>query len=321
LSAFNGQATTGTWSLRISDTIGFYEGWFYGASLELCTSGGGGGSDDLIFEDGFEAGGFGRWTSTSTLDGGDLSVNAAAALVGTRGMSILIDDTRALYVTDDTPNAEARYRARFKFAPNSLVMANNQAHYLFYGYKGTSTLITRLEFRFSSGAYQLRGAVRRDDNTWKTSGWYTISDAPHSVELAWQAATTVGANNGSLTLWIDGTQKGLLSGIDNDTHRVDRIRLGAIAGLDTGTRGSYYFDSFKSTRTTYIGPTATGDGANETGDSSTTATASPGEANVVEEDLTLDDVGIDVEGEEEETQGEEEETGLTQQIYLPLINR
>ncbi|MCB0125551.1 MAG: S8 family serine peptidase, partial [Caldilineaceae bacterium] len=152
LNAFNGQATTGTWTLNVSDTVGFYEGWFHGASLELCTSGGDGGTNDLIFEDGFESGNFGRWTSTSTLDGGDLSVNAAAALAGTRGMSILIDDTRALYVTDDSPNAESRYRARFWFDPNSLVLANNQAHYLFYGYQGTSTVITRLELRINNGA-------------------------------------------------------------------------------------------------------------------------------------------------------------------------
>jgi serine protease len=319
LSAFDNQATAGTWSLNVSDMVGFYVGWFYGASLELCTSGsgGGGGTTDLIFEDGFESGNFGRWSATSTLDGGDLSVNTAAALVGTRGMKILIDDTRALYVTDDSPNAEARYRARFKFDPNSLVMANNGAHYLFYGYQGASTLITRLEFRFSNGAYQLRGAVRRDNNTWQTSSWNTISDAPHSIELDWRAATTGGANNGSLTLWIDGTQKGVLSGVDNDTHRVDRIRLGAIAGLDAGTSGSYYFDAFKATRQSYIGPTAALDSVDGTMAGDAAATESAVEANVVEEDLSLDDVGI----EEDETEVEDEKTTPQQQLFLPFISR
>jgi hypothetical protein len=312
LSAFDGQATTGVWTLSISDNVGAYEGWLYGVSLEVCGSGGGG---DLIFEDGFETGNFGRWTSTSTLDGGDLSVNAAAALVGTRGMSIFFDDTVALYVTNDTPNAESRYRARFKFDPNTLVLPNGQAHYIFYGYQGSSTVMLNLEFRISNGAYQLRGALRRDDNTWATSSWYTISDAPHAIELAWQAATAPGANNGSLTLWIDGVQKGVLSKIDNDTRRVDRIRLGAIAGLDAGTKGRYYFDGFKSTRTNYIGPTAAAAGGEEVLDSADTNEDSQADAPVIEEDLSLDDVGI---VEEDGQVGEQEET--SQQIYLPFTS-
>ncbi|MEZ4867182.1 MAG: S8 family serine peptidase [Caldilineaceae bacterium] len=296
LSALDGQATTGAWRLSISDNVGGYEGWFDGASLEFCSSGG----SDLIFEDGFESGSFGRWTSTSTLDGGDLSVGAAAALVGTRGMSILIDDMVALYVTDDTPNAEARYRARFRFDPNSLVLPNGLAHDIFYAYQGASTVIMRLEFRINNGVYQLRSAVRNDSSTWKTSSWYTISDAPHAVEVDWRAATAAGANNGSLTLWLDGTQKGVLSAIDNDTRRVDRIRLGAIAGLDAGTQGAYYFDDFKSTRQNYIGPTAVAAATDETDNSVFEAGA-----NVMEEDLSLDDIG-DVK--EDEAAGAEEVT-------------
>lgn len=95
-------------------------------------------------------------------------------------------------------------------------------------------MVVRLEFRSSNGAYQLRGAVRNDGSTWKASSWFNLSDAPHALEVDWCAATAPGANNGSLTLWIDGVQKGVLSRVDNDTRGVDRIRLGAIAGLDAG---------------------------------------------------------------------------------------
>ena len=35
---------------------------------------------------------------------------------------------------------------------------------------------------------------------------------------------------------------------------VDRVRLGALSGIDTGTRGTYYFDAFESHRQNYIGP-------------------------------------------------------------------
>ena len=66
----------------------------------------------------------------------------------------------------------------------------------------------------------------------------------------------MGANNGGLTFWIDGVQKANLTGNDNDTRRIDRVRLGATSGLDTGTRGTYYFDAFESRRQQYIGPAA-----------------------------------------------------------------
>jgi hypothetical protein len=55
---------------------------------------------------------------------------------------------------------------------------------------------------------------------------------------------------------FDGTQQADVTGIDNDTWRVDRSRLGALSSLDAGTSGTYYFDAFESCRSNYIGPMA-----------------------------------------------------------------
>jgi hypothetical protein len=210
-------------------------------------------SSGLIFADGFESGDLFAWTS-STTDLGDLGVSGAATLVGSKGLQALIDDNTAIYVTDDTPTAEPRYRARFYFDPNSIPMASGDTHDIFYGYSGTSTDVLRVRFRFRNGNYQLRAALRNDRSTWTNTGWYTISDAPRAIELDWQAATAAGANNGGLTLWIGGVQQANLTGVDNDTRRIDRVGLGAVTGIDTGTRGTYYFDAFESRRQTYIGP-------------------------------------------------------------------
>jgi hypothetical protein len=206
------------------------------------------GGSDLIFADSFESGNFSAWSS-NTNDGGDLSVSPAAALVGSQGMQAVIDDNNAIYVTDDTPNAEPRYRVRFYFDPNSISMAGGDNHFIFQGYAGSSTLILRIQFRFSSGNYQIRTALRDDGSGWTNTNWFTISDAVHFVELDWWAAS-----NGGLTLWIDGTQRADLTGVDNDTRRIDRVRLGAAAGIDTGTRGTYFFDAFESRRQSFIGP-------------------------------------------------------------------
>jgi hypothetical protein len=210
-------------------------------------------SSDLIFKDGFESGNLSAWSSQTT-DSGDLNVSANAALVGSQGMRAVIDDNNAIYVTDDTPNAERVYRARFYFDPNSISMTSGDAHPIFIGYSGTSPAVVRVLFRFSSGAYQIRGNLRNDGTGWTNSSWLPISNAPHSIEIYWQAATSAGANNGRLTLWIDGAQKADLTGVDNDTRRIDRVRLGAVTGIDSGTRGTEYFDAFESRRQTYIGP-------------------------------------------------------------------
>jgi hypothetical protein len=111
-----------------------------------------------------------------------------------------------------------------------------------------------VEFRNFSGAYQIRAKVLNDSSAFVNTNWFPVSDAPHVIELDWRAATAVGANNGGLTLWIDGAQQADLANVDNDTWRIDRIRLGAVAGVDTGTRGTVYFDAFESRRQTYIGP-------------------------------------------------------------------
>ena len=209
---------------------------------------------DLIFRDGFEVGTLTAWSSSVT-DSGDLRVSTTAALGGSSfGMQAVLDDNVPIYVVDSTPSAEAQYRARFYFDPNTITMSNNNAHYILYGYSGTSLVVTRIEFRYSSGNYQLRAAILTDGRTWRTTNWFTIADATHTVEISWLASTAVGANNGSLTFWIDGQQRASLTGVDNDTHRIETVRLGALAGIDNGTRGIYFFDTFESRRFSYIGP-------------------------------------------------------------------
>src|SRR5687767_13867048 len=115
-------------------------------------------------------------------------------------------------------------------------MLNGDTHFIFRGYSGTSTIVLRVQFRFSNNAYQVRAGLVGDGSTWANTSWLTITDVPHAIEMDWRAATATGANNGSLTLWIDGVQRANLTGVD------------------TGTRGTYYFDAFESRRQTFIGP-------------------------------------------------------------------
>ena len=170
---------------------------------------------DLIFADGFESGNLSAWSSSVT-DGGDLSAAGEAALVGSYGLKAVADDIQAIYVVDDTPSGEARYRAHFHFDPNSAGMTSGATFPILFGMVDASNPGLRVEFRYYSGSYQVRARLLDDAGGWTSSSWFTISDAPHTLEVDWKAATAAGANNGYLTFWIDGTQQANLTGVDND---------------------------------------------------------------------------------------------------------
>ena len=210
-------------------------------------------ASDLIFSDDFESGNLSAWSSATT-DSGDLSASAAAALVGSQGLQVRLDDNNPIFVTDERPNAETRYRVRFYFDPNTIRMSGGNTHTLLHGYTGTSTLVLRIQLRYSNGSYQLRAGLRDDSSNWMNTSWSTVTDATHAIELDWRASAGAGLNNGGLILWIDEVQRGQITGVNNDTRRIDRARLGAVSGIDSGSRGTYYLDQFESRRAFYIGP-------------------------------------------------------------------
>jgi hypothetical protein len=158
-------------------------------------------------------------------------------------------------VIDERPALEARYRSRFYFDPNSITMAIGDTHLIFLGASsGGSIQQLQVELRYQATGYEVRSLLVNDAKTWISTSWIPISDAPQALELDWRAATASGANNGGLTFWIDGIQRADLTGVDNDTRRIDQVRLGAVGGVDNGTRGTYFFDAFESRRSTFIGP-------------------------------------------------------------------
>jgi YD repeat-containing protein/parallel beta-helix repeat protein len=211
-------------------------------------------SNDFIFSDGFESGDFSAWSSF-TSDAGDLSAGPSAAIVGQYGLQVTVNDNNPAYVTDLTPNPETSYRARFYFNPNSIGMANNDQFVIFSADADAGTPIVRIELIYTSRkGYQLRTNTLNNAGRWSNSSWYKITNSNHFIELYWLAATAPRAKNGAVTFWIDGSQLANITGVDNDTRRIDQIRLGAVQDIDSGTRGILYFDAFESHQFTYIGP-------------------------------------------------------------------
>jgi YD repeat-containing protein len=130
------------------------------------------------------------------------------------------------------------YRARFRFDASSLSMAGGDSFQLFRGLSGTSTAVVRVELRYASGQLSLRAGLVDDGTTWSSTAWRPVSEGAHTVEIDWQAASGDGAGDGYVYLWVDGEPSAEAWGIDNDTRRVDLAQLGAVSGIDSGTRGT-----------------------------------------------------------------------------------
>ena len=209
---------------------------------------------NVIFSDGFESGNLSAWTSAAT-GGGDLSVNTAAALEGSYGLQVLINDNLGMYLLDDHPNGESTYLARFLLDPNSISMAQGDNHTIFRAYYGNQVIV-HMGFGYQNGSHQLQVGAFTDGGSWWFSNWLSISDAPQLVELEWRAASAPGANNGYLKLSVNQVARFQTPSLDNDAHRIDSIRLGPLVGVPSGTRGIYYIDRFESLRLAGGAPTA-----------------------------------------------------------------
>jgi hypothetical protein len=207
----------------------------------------------LIFADGFESGNFSAWTSSVT-NNGNLGVSTSAALEQTYGMAAAISNNSIMYISDNSPNNETRYRARFYFNPNSIVMAKGNSNFIMAGMTSTGSVAVRIEFGWSGTTYRLRAGALGNGNGYTNTAWVPISNTTHYIEIDWRAASAPGIADGSLTFWVDGVQQANLTGVSNDSRRINSLELGVVAGMDSGTRGTFYIDAFESRRQTYIGP-------------------------------------------------------------------
>ena len=134
-----------------------------------------------LFSEGFELGNLTAWSGT-TGDGTSLAATTSAAIVGSKGLQVTIDDNNDNFVSDSRLNNETRYRARFYFDPNNISMAELNGFTIFA--VGDQA---RIEFRFSGGDYQVRSTINDYYMGWHYSPWVTITDGPHALELDWQA--------------------------------------------------------------------------------------------------------------------------------------
>jgi hypothetical protein len=206
---------------------------------------------ERIFGDGFERGDTGAWGARRQA-AGTLGVSSAAALAGTTfGLQGTITGTGALFVQDDSPRGEDRYRARFDLDPNTFDPGEAQGTHrarVFVAFAANpDRRLLALVLRRRDGAFSLLGRVRRADGSQSSVGPLPLTAAPHRVEVEWQRSSRPGLPDGVLRVRVDGRLAGEIAGVPTLDAGVEFVRLGAL-GVKAGAGGTLAWDEFDSRR-------------------------------------------------------------------------
>jgi hypothetical protein len=210
---------------------------------------------DLIYSDNAESGTTTFWSAVQP----NIATTPAAAQNGTDfGFQATVNGLQqGVFLQDDSPDNENRYRARFYFDPNTHdpgEIANQRRVRVFVMFEELpNRRLVAVVLRRISGAYSMQARVQLDDDSRAETAFTPITDAPHWVEVEWRRATTPTANDGFFEMSIDGTAVPALINLDNNLSQVDMVRLGTVSNK-TNANGVVFVDEFVSRRTNPIGP-------------------------------------------------------------------
>lgn len=154
------------------------------------------------------------------------------------------------YLQDGNPSSEQDYYARWYLDLSQMSLATDSVvHFAALGTGQTPVLELRLDR--SAGQDRATLAAFSDGGGESTSTPVTVAGGWVAVEVEWHASS--GADDGELRLYLDDVQVAQLTGLDNDTLRIDAARLGASGFGDGTASGEMDIDEFSSRNDGRIG--------------------------------------------------------------------
>jgi hypothetical protein len=200
-----------------------------------------------------------EFTDIVTLGTCTIAVNSGAAAHGTYGARFTFDGTyaniragKSFTMSGKTVSA----RTYFKF--NSTFAANAGSGYMCAITDSTVGRIAVARFEMNGSTPEISRFYHFTD-AGSNYSWVTQSmsvDTLHYIEITYVVASAAGANDGSATLYFDGTSIDSVTGLDNDTIVPAYFYTGFPESTLIPTNGSYVdFDDVKIS-TAYIGPYA-----------------------------------------------------------------
>jgi hypothetical protein len=211
------------------------------------------GSSSLLFVSDFEEGDLLEWSRYND-GGGWLTACNEAAMNGSWGACIFRgDNDNRKQLIDDTPVDQTSFSVRFNLDINSFSMPEGTRFRFLEAKRGLPRTFF-LVLRRLNGLYQIQFNILVDDGLKYKSAWYNLSDAPHAIEIDWQASSGPGVNDGFIQMFMDNGLLEEMTGLDNDTFIVSSLRIGFVSRLDgSPISGVWYLDDVATSNNGYIG--------------------------------------------------------------------
>ncbi len=188
--------------------------------------------------DDFEAGAVdGGWTET--YGNAALVVDPEAKAAGAMGLLVSMVDTGGVLggqLGASLGNARHRYGARFRIDPSNLTIPTNSGVLLAEWRTASGTKAFRVSLVQNGSDLRLRVYARQDDGTVVNPNAFTLSRAPHTIEVDWLRSPTDAADAGTgyARVWVDGVRRFTVPALANDGLQVEEVRIGATSANATG---------------------------------------------------------------------------------------
>ena len=200
--------------------------------------------------DGFESGDFSGWDGVVNA-GGDMTVTDAAALVGSKGLSLVPDDTTGEHVYENLAPQTFTVAFSFHFDPNTAGWSDLELIWPFNFQTDGSyasiayVLAGQIQYSTANG-WQINARSKDDADNSVNSDWVDLVDGPNEIMYILRSETRDGEVDGSVEIWIGGVLKTTLSSIDNYNimKTMDQMRWGGVVTSDA-PGGTVYLDEFK----------------------------------------------------------------------------
>jgi hypothetical protein len=191
-----------------------------------------------------------------------LVVNTAAALdASTRGLQVTCDPagTKSVYVQTNEPALEKHYKATFFLRVNGLSLKKGASIRVAHLLTNLGDRVRLQMRRASSGDIYLDLKYRDEARSSFATKSLLLTTAgakatTRKVILEWQADSASGKPDGFIRLSRSTSDFSTFStvsvtSIDNDTMRIDAMRIGLLTGwAGCAAKSSFHFDGFDSVR-------------------------------------------------------------------------
>ena len=183
-----------------------------------------------------------------------LSACKNGAYQGIYGLCIPIGPMESKFTIQQSDTGLAKYFARFSFDPNNIDLGGETLTIFSAGIPGERPIALKLDVLQKNSFYEIRLTGQSASTAPHATLWYPIANDVTIIELGFKTSDA-NQQNGSVSLYIDGTLIKTVSNIPNESVLVESIYFGQVSPqFYPLASGTFYLDYFESNSQEPIGP-------------------------------------------------------------------